>query len=308
MANGYGGYGETSWWKGGEYDASFDWLKGFNGANGYGASNRDLNAGRSSAFYDRLTGGGSMDPASWYNASRQTGSQAQGMLDALMNASKASGTDIQKNWLSVLPGMQDYAAGVADKAYSMQGVDANALAQQMSRQATRGMENRLSGMGALGSANGAALGALNEAAQSPLLQTLSALAQGRAQAYQGALNPLANAAYGRELGRTGEYAQALNGAQGLMGQYGQMGQGLAGLLGDQSQQYLMAPDIRQRTGMGEQLLNAGASGLMNGLGAGLTGGLGSGLSAFLGSGAQSFMDMFKQKPMTGYDFTKAYYQ
>lgn len=276
---GYQGYsdlmGNGGFWNGGTYDGTYDWLKGFNSANGFNPNNRDMNAARSNAFYQMLTGGEGMNPNSWYSRASQAGNSAQGLLEAMANSANASNADITNNWLASMPGMQDYARRVADQSQSMQQGSADNLARELSRQSMRQMEAKLGGTG-LGS--GAALGALAAAQSSPLLQTLSQLATNRAQTYENTLNPLAQASYARAANRTGEYGQALSGALGAVQGYGGLGQGLAGFMNDQSQQQLIGPDLRQRTGMWEQLGTAAIGGLANGLGAGLTSGnLGKGL-------------------------------
>lgn len=295
------GYSDTSWWKGGAYDANQDWLKYFNSQNGYNSNNRDLNASNSQYFRNLLTDGGGLDPSFWMGQAKGTAGSMSSLLENLSNMSKSSTQDRTKAFLSTMPGLQDYAQGVTDRSMKSAGTSFEDLAKAQSAQSVRQMANKLGSGGMFGASSGAALSSLGGAAQMPLLESLNQMAQMRSGIYNNALNPLAQMAYNRELGRTNEAAGALGAANGLMSSYGNIGQGLAGLLGQQSEQMFLGPEMRVRTGMGEQLGTAALGGLMNGLGASAGGP--QGWLAGLGSAANDILKLIfqgQQAPVNSY--------
>ncbi len=100
------GYEGRNWLMGGEYDANADWLADFNRRNGYAPSNRDMNAGRSNAFYDLLTGGRGLDPSTYYGRSSQDRSQMNDLYTAFRNSMGRSGEDNTRALMGYLPGLE----------------------------------------------------------------------------------------------------------------------------------------------------------------------------------------------------------
>lgn len=277
------GYSGTSWWNGGQYDATQDWLTGFNAQNGYGAGNRDLNAGRSNAFYDLLRGGGSMDPRTWYARAGDLADRSMGMAAGLSKALGASPLERTAALASVLPGMQDIAGRMTAGAMGDNGSSLEDMARAASSRGRRQAEGSATRAG--GMTTGARSQMIVDAASEPLLAAVQRLGELRAQTYQGAMNPLMEGAAGAIDRKASDYANGLgaisSAQQPLLG----AGQGLAGLLGDQSNQAFLTPQIMQRTGFGEQL----GSALLSGALGAATGGLGSGLLAGLGDGANDLL-------------------
>lgn len=272
------GYSGTSWWGGGQYDANQDWLDDFNRQYGLPSANRDLNYERSNAFYNRLTSGGSLDPTAWLGKASGYEDKAAGIYGAMDRAARSSEADKASAFLSAMPGLEQYASRVTQGALGSGGSTWEELARGLSASSRRDMENRLGASGALGVSSGAAARAISGAAQEPLMNALASIAQTRAQAYSGAINPLAQMAYQGIQNKGGEYAQILQALSPYYQGSLSMGSNLASLLGQQSEQAILAPDIRQRTGAGQQLfeaLLAGGAGALSGGGAELLGSLGS---------------------------------
>ena len=302
------GYSGTSWWGGGQYDATQDWLSGFNAQNGFGANNRDLNAGRSNAFYDLLRGGGSMDPRLWYARAGDLADQVSGLGAGLSKALAATPEDRTRALLSVMPGMEEIASRVQAGAGSYGGTAAEDEARAASSRGRRSAEGSLSRSGALSAAASGGNGRMVvDAASEPLLNAVMRVSELRSQAYQNAINPLLQQTLDSINRRSSEYGAGIGALSGAQQGYLGAGQGLAGLLADQSQQYLIAPQVQQRTGFGEQLGNSLLSGVVGALSGGIGTGLGTGLSSLVGSWfkpqtpAASTFDPNYAKGLTFYD-------
>lgn len=274
------GYSGTSFWGGGQYDATQDWLSAFNARNGFDPTNRDMNAGRSNAFYSLLQSGGGMDPRSWYARAGDLADQQSGMAAGLSKALAASPEQRSAALMAVLPGLEDIASRIRAGADSDMGSSSADAAKAASSTARRQVEGSLSRSGALGAVKSGGAGRMVvDAAQEPLLNAVMRLSELRSQSYQNAINPLVQGARAEIGNRANEYGNGLSALSGALSPLLSAGNGLAGLLADQSQQAILAPQVMQRTGFGEQLGTSLLSGALGGLSSGLFGGLGGGLSS-----------------------------
>ena len=264
------GVGLASNWIGnatnrGPQDQTANWLNQFNAANGFDPNNRDLNAGRSNQFWNMFTGSGSMNPSGWLGGAQSFNNMAQGALGDAVNSANRSAGDIWASFAKTQPAMSAWATGVSSDAMMNNGAAAEAYARRASSDATRAIENNLARSGAFGTVNGAALSALAEGAANPLLQIERDLAAMRNSAYMNAFMPMANAGYGRELGRTNEYLNLVSGALNGMNTMGGIGLNLANLMAPQAEQMFLAPDLVYQPNMwqtlGGALLGTGAQGL-----------------------------------------------
>ncbi len=254
-------------------DLSQDWLKGFNAQNGFADGNRDLNAQRSNAFYKQLTSGGNMDPSSWYARAMGIGGMQNNAMNGAMQMANRSAGDVWGDFArGALPGMQGAAQAAAVGATSRGEQSMLDLARMRSAEARNAAELMASrtGLGTMGS-SGAATAAIAKAMQAPLLEAEAGINQQYGNAYMGALNPLMGYGYQREASRGDDYLKALSGINQAQGNYLQAGGGLSQLLGEQSQQYLLAPMLQQvqQQGLLQKLGDAALYGLGGALGGGL---------------------------------------
>lgn len=221
-------------------DMTADWLSQFNASMGYDPNNRDLNAGRSSAFWNMMQNG-SMNPNAWMRGAEGWGAEAG---DAFRSAQQLANRDSNTIWDSfsrTQPGMIDFANMATNAAMSQNGTSMEDYARLQSQNATRGIENALARSG--GALGGAQLAALARGASEPLLQAQAQLGQMRAQSFNNLFNPMAQAGYGREMNRANEMLGVLGGAQNQMNLYGNIGGNLGNLMGQHAQQTFMMPQF-----------------------------------------------------------------
>lgn len=254
------GFDFGTWMFGRATDPTADYMKGLNAQWGAPEGNRDLNYGRSNAFYNQLIGGGAMDPSAWMNQALGYSPYANQMMRGASDSANRGGTDIFNAFSQVQPGMMGMAGDVANRATTRFEGSMMDLANQQSRDALRTLENRLGAGGAFGTSSGAALSALARGAATPLMEAQTNINNMYSNAFQNAYNPMAQMGYGRELNRTNEFLQALQGANQSMSTLGGQGQGLANLLGQQSEQIIYMPQWQQQEGMFGNILGAALGG------------------------------------------------
>ena len=294
------------WLLGGNHveDNTSGWMSGYNKQNGYASGNRDLNYSRSNAMYGQLTGGGMMDPSSWYGrAAGLMGMQGNALQSSGQMAGR-SGQSIWDTFSQSLPGMQSAARGIAGDATSLGAQSLSGLADLQAANAGARTAGMLSRTG-IGGHSGAAAGAIARATAEPLLNAQSQIGQMYNNSYMSALSPLAQAGYSRELNRTNEFLNMLQGLNQTQGNYGSMASPLMNALAEQSQQQILAPQLQRvqtqgllpmiagaaLTGGAGQLGKLAGSYLVNALGGGAGSGLGLGVGALSALGLGDGLDV-----------------
>jgi len=194
-------------------------------------SAQDLNAARSNALYQLLTGAGNMNPQSWMNRSQAFQGDLQGLFGQL-----ASGSTIPEDFTQ--------ASSLADQALSEFGTSYRDLARQRSEDSVRQMEASMGKGGLFSTASGSVASALQAGALRPLLEAEATLAGKKADTSQNLFSQL-----------LGSRHSALGSGIQLNQNQQQMANALLSLLGQQSEQAWQPAQYEETGGIAAPLLS-----------------------------------------------------
>ena len=192
---------------------------------------QDLNAAKSEALYNLLTGQGNMNPQQWLSSSQNLQGNLQDLYGQLATGQTAT---------------QDFsqASSLADQALSELGTSYRDLAKQQSQNAVRQMEASMGKGGLFSTASGGVASALQTGALQPLLEAETNLAAQKSAASQNLFNQL-----------LGSRQTALSSGIQLNQNQQNMANALLSLLGQQSEQAWQPAQYEQTGGIAAPLLS-----------------------------------------------------
>lgn len=235
----------------------------------YNNGNRDLNWRNSGRLTDALWGNGTLDPQTYLQKATGYSGNAADIYNQLRaglgEGGRYSAAGMQGQFANLNPQLQDLASGVADSSTRRFGTSMEALAQAQSNRALQSLQNKMGGAGLFNVAAGPVASSLAQGAAEPLMAAQSAINQLYGQNYMGAYNPMAAFSMGNIQQAPQNMANMGQLYAALADQQYSAASPLLGLLGQQSEQALIAPQLKQRTSvLGSILGGLGQTGMQLG--------------------------------------------